>query len=1349
MNTASNNNPASGKARKRIKAALIALGALLLLVLGGGLLWLRSDYANNFASKQLVNALKAQGIQLSIDDFSGPLPGRIRLKGIELADAEGVWLRAGELNLELGLASLLSGTLRINRLSLNEPELLRLPLLPETEPEEGTGGSGPGFDLNLPVGITLDRLSIKNAIISWAALGIKPTEDGSLLDRAARHPLDANLEATASLADGKVEGRLDGSFQAGDILGLNLSLAPAIFGKQSAASMLINAVASITVRWDGHEEPLRLEAEINQDGPLWNAGNIKINGLGLSLSSKAELNRENGRLKAELKLKGRENASWQSIVAELTGQDQTFMAAIGNPLSIDLDIENTETGAFSFKLAEMQAGLIRGEGEASAQLPGDSSPPGSQQGRIDAAISLNISDLKPLAPGFEGPVQTSLKASGNFEAAELSLDLASPSLLTPAGEADNLAIILDAALSNILKDNPAGRGNLKASSSSMPGLNSGLISMSGRWDFALSGTPEARKASARIDEFSLQAFGAKLQSDINATLSPSFFAEQKDQTLWPSGLAIAGGISLAVEDWASLSRLSGMQIKGKNLEAQIHLDNNGAQAVRLSLAAPDLAMPGQEVQIAGLRSELYAEFVKPAPNLRLELESGAGAAGPIAWSSLSVQAGGNSGRGDFKIHMLEAPQADSGKNKKTKHAESDLLALSGSYDLNRKQIELANLHAKYPNSPVTADLQEPARFAYGNGMELGGLNLAISPAGALSADASIHPNVLNIQANLTGLPFSVVNTLAQTSLPPGHIDAVIDFKNPSKGSLETKIYLDKKRSHQIFKETKKSHNSGAIAKRVNNSSPTDAKAGQNSSATPDITLSANLGRSSGRLALSGSLDFNALTKPDTGAEKDMAQTGLGQTPLAAPLTFAVPMYLSSGGFPLPDMNAPFRADLVWLGEIAPLWEFAMMPDRDLSGLAAINMNVGGRLSSPRFKGSAYMAAGQFEDREHGIMLSNIELGAHASSRKDFSLTLTATDGGEGKLGIEGSIELGSEPNLNLRGRIEHLSPLHRDDLKLLITGLVAVTGPLSRPNVNVQTIIEQGEVTLLDSLMTGSIPTLEIYDPENGQEKRKEGALLDISVDIPRRFYIRGRGLDSEWKGRLKVAGPSSSPEIKGILQPVRGQFNILSRNFKIAQGGIEFAGGTRINPALNLALTYSSSNINAIVRIGGNLDHPSINMESSPPLPQDEVLAHVLFGKSVSDLSRFEALQLANGLRTLSGGGESFDLLVDMRETTGLDVLRVGSSDGSQQGGPQVSGQSGSANLAPAGSGGSAPGQGQATLEAGKYINDSIYVGVDKGINQENTTVRVEIELFPRVTLQGSSSPDSSQVGVGWKKDY
>ena len=118
-------------------------------------------------------------------------------------------------------------------------------------------------------------------------------------------------------------------------------------------------------------------------------------------------------------------------------------------------------------------------------------------------------------------------------------------------------------------------------------------------------------------------------------------------------------------------------------------------------------------------------------------------------------------------------------------------------------------------------------------------------------------------------------------------------------------------------------------------------------------------------------------------------------------------------------------------------------------------------------------------------------------------------------------------------------------------------------------------------------------------------------------------------------------------------------------------------------------------------------------------------------------------------GKGEGLDVLTTMREATGFDVLRLGSSDSEKD----------ARRSDAAGNVGNIPGQTNTpqvsdeestpTLEAGKYINDSIYVGVEQGISQEDTGVRVEIELFPNVSVQGSTSPDSSKIGAGWKMDY
>lgn len=142
-----------------------------------------------------------------------------------------------------------------------------------------------------------------------------------------------------------------------------------------------------------------------------------------------------------------------------------------------------------------------------------------------------------------------------------------------------------------------------------------------------------------------------------------------------------------------------------------------------------------------------------------------------------------------------------------------------------------------------------------------------------------------------------------------------------------------------------------------------------------------------------------------------------------------------------------------------------------------------------------------------------------------------------------------------------------------------------------------------------------------------------------------------------------------------------------------------------------------------------------------------VLFGKRMSELSRFESIQLANNLRELSGfGGSTLDVLSGLRKSVGLDMLRVGGGSGETQ--RTTSGLSGEGNLG-APKNGDTNGETTPTLEAGKYINDSIYVGVEQGMTQESTAVRIEVELYPSVTLQGKSTSESSEVGIGWKKDY
>jgi translocation and assembly module TamB len=146
-----------------------------------------------------------------------------------------------------------------------------------------------------------------------------------------------------------------------------------------------------------------------------------------------------------------------------------------------------------------------------------------------------------------------------------------------------------------------------------------------------------------------------------------------------------------------------------------------------------------------------------------------------------------------------------------------------------------------------------------------------------------------------------------------------------------------------------------------------------------------------------------------------------------------------------------------------------------------------------------------------------------------------------------------------------------------------------------------------------------------------------------------------------------------------------------------------------------------------------------------------VLFGKEFSRLSRFEALQVANSVWQLANIGGGIDPLTSMRTSLGIDMLRVGSINPEASANRSVSGAPGADAV-----GGGSPGGGNGgnsastpTVEAGKYINDAIYVAVEQGTDADSTGVRVEVELRPNLTLQGKTTTRSSEVGLGWKRDY
>ena len=77
------------------------------------------------------------------------------------------------------------------------------------------------------------------------------------------------------------------------------------------------------------------------------------------------------------------------------------------------------------------------------------------------------------------------------------------------------------------------------------------------------------------------------------------------------------------------------------------------------------------------------------------------------------------------------------------------------------------------------------------------------------------------------------------------------------------------------------------------------------------------------------------------------------------------------------------------------------------------------------------------------------------------------------------------------------------------------------------------------------------------------------------------------------------------------------------------------------------------IATVSGSASDPSVIFSSVPQLPQDEVIALLIFNRGLADLSPFQVVQLASAVRELNGGRDN-GLFSQIRNAAGLDDLDI-----------------------------------------------------------------------------------------------
>ncbi|WP_262422125.1 translocation/assembly module TamB domain-containing protein [Brevundimonas denitrificans] len=456
---------------------------------------------------------------------------------------------------------------------------------------------------------------------------------------------------------------------------------------------------------------------------------------------------------------------------------------------------------------------------------------------------------------------------------------------------------------------------------------------------------------------------------------------------------------------------------------------------------------------------------------------------------------------------------------------------------------------------------------------------------------------------------------------------------------------------------------------------------------------------------------------DEGGVQASAELTLPVETSAAPLRLAV------------NRTRPMSGEVSLSGQVQPIWDIFLGGEQRLAGQVDGQADIAGSINDPRITGTLDVREGMFRDTITGVRLEGLTLAARFDGESAQVQTFSANDGSGGTVSGSGRMNLrqGSASSFTL-----NLSSFRLIDNEIATadaSGPVTVTRGADG-NIQLMGRLNIDEAEVAANPLGGNgivrMDVIEVNRPGgdpvvNGQddpeaERRGPTIGLDIVLRSPNgQVWVRGRGLNVEMNVNARVRGSLASPQLTGTAQVVRGDYDFAGKRFVFDERGTVTLSTNTDRIRLDLRAVREDPALTAEVRVTGTAASPEIELTSTPQLPQDEILSQVLFGRSASQLSAFEAAQLASGVASLAGGG-GFDVLGNLREFAGLDRLSFG----------------GDASAL--------------TVAGGRYLTDNVYFEVIGG-GEAGGAVQVEWQVRRNIAVTSRVGGDGdARLAIRWR---
>ncbi|HEX7793335.1 MAG TPA: translocation/assembly module TamB domain-containing protein [Vicinamibacterales bacterium] len=405
---------------------------------------------------------------------------------------------------------------------------------------------------------------------------------------------------------------------------------------------------------------------------------------------------------------------------------------------------------------------------------------------------------------------------------------------------------------------------------------------------------------------------------------------------------------------------------------------------------------------------------------------------------------------------------------------------------------------------------------------------------------------------------------------------------------------------------------------------------------------------------------------------------------------------------------------------------------NVQGTAEAHVHITGSAHDPHPSGTITLANGAMTVPSTGVVYSHMAGRVDLQEDRVHIDEITILDNHDSALSVTGdlAVHAGDVGKFQLYVNADDFKVVDNKLGNLRVQGALELGGELRSPEIRGDFGVSTGRLDLDQILpkIPSAYSTEAIAAPNAAtapvaeqQQKRStfDALKMNVRITVPDDLIVNSSGIEVPGAlidlGALNVTlggdltaikEPSGTVRLTGAVTTVRGTYEFQGRRFDVLrEGGLHFEGTEDFDPRLDLRTHRIIQGVDAHVDIVGTLKQPRVQLSSTPPLEDADILALVVFNQNLNQLGTGEQTALVARAQNLAAGAVTGALSKSIAKALNLETFQF-----------DVAGENGAG---PA-------------LTVGQQVGPNLYLKVQQAVGGESTTnVLIEYAFTNWMRLQ------------------